>query len=129
MTPLRILIAEDDAIIAMCLEQVLLEMGHQVCAMTRNEADTVAAALLQAPDLMIIDAGLREGSGIAAVDEILKSGFVPHVFATGDFQRVLKHNPQAVVLQKPYDYHALERAIERAVLADDKSEMNDKRSG
>jgi two-component system, response regulator PdtaR len=116
MTSLRILIAEDDAIIAMCLEQVLLEMGHQVCAITRNEADTIAAGLSQAPDLLIVDAGLSEGSGLAAVDEILKSGFVPHVFATGDFQRVLKHNPNAVVLQKPYDYHALARAIERAVL-------------
>ncbi len=129
MAPLRILIAEDDAIIAMCLEQVLLEMGHEVCAITRNEADTVAAALLQAPDVMIVDAGLREGSGIAAVDEILKAGFVPHVFATGDFHRVLKHNPSAVVLQKPYDTPALVRAIERAVLAEDKPARNGMRSG
>jgi two-component system, response regulator PdtaR len=129
MAPLRILIAEDDAIIAMCLEQVLLEMGHEVCAITRNEADTVAAALLQTPDLMIVDAGLREGSGIAAVDEILKAGFVPHVFATGDFQRVLKHNPSAVVLQKPYDALALVRAIERAVLAEDRPASNGMRPG
>jgi CheY-like chemotaxis protein len=113
MIPLRILIAEDDKVIAMYLEQILLGMGHEICALTRDQAETVAAAALHAPDLMIVDEELSEGSGILAVTEILKAGFVRHIFATGDFYRVLKAEPQAIVLQKPFNIKDLTRAIER----------------
>ena len=34
---------------------------------------------------MIVDVGFGEASGIAAVKEILRSEFVPHVFVTGAF--------------------------------------------
>jgi len=116
MTPLRIIIAEDDAIIAMYLAEILVGMGHEICATTHNQTETVLAAALHAPDLMIVDDGLREGSGVLAVAEILKAGFVPHIFATGDCYRVLKADPQAIVLQKPFVAHELTRAIERAML-------------
>jgi CheY-like chemotaxis protein len=107
MTPLRILIAEDDAVIAMYLSQILVAMGHEICASTREQAETVMAAALHAPDLMIVDEGLRDGSGVLAMAEILKTGFVRHIFATGDCYRVLKAEPQAVVLQKPFSTEAL----------------------
>ena len=115
MKPVRILIAEDDVLIAMFLEELLDAMGHEVCAVVGDQAEVVAAAAQHAPDVMIVDEGLREGSGIAAVSEILKTGFVPHIFATGDCYRVLIHDPEAIVLQKPYTAQALIRAIERAL--------------
>ena len=115
MKPVRILIAEDDVLIAMFLEELLDAMGHEVCAVVSDQAEVVAAAALHGPDVMIVDAGLREGSGIAAVVEILKTGFVPHIFATGDCFRVLAHSPEAIVLQKPYTAQALSRAIDRAL--------------
>lgn len=115
MKPVRILIAEDDVLIAMFLEELLEAMGHKVCAVVCDQAETVAAAAQHAPDVMIVDEGLREGSGIAAVSEILKTGFVPHIFATGDCYRVLIHNPDAIVLQKPYSAQALSRAIDLAL--------------
>ena len=115
MTAVRILIAEDDGMIAFCLEELLSAMGYQICAIASDEAETIAAAAQYAPSLMIVDEGLRYGSGIAAVTEILKSGFVPHIFATGDCYRVLAHNPDAIVLQKPYTAQALSRAIDRAL--------------
>ncbi len=115
MTAVRILIAEDDAMIAMFLEDLLVAMGHEVCAITYDQSETIAAAAQHGPDLMIVDDGLREGSGVLAVAEILKSGFVPHIFATGNFYRVLNHNPDAIVLQKPYNAQALVGAIDRAL--------------
>ena len=91
---LRILVVEDDALIGMLLAEVLVEMGHEVCAIEANEADAVAAAARCRPDLMIVDARLGDESGIAAVDEILGTGPVPHMFISGD--------PAAVVVQKPF---------------------------
>jgi CheY-like chemotaxis protein len=115
MTPLRILVAEDDAMIAMFLSDLLVAMGHSVCATTETEADTVAAALLHKPDLMIIDAGLHGGSGIAAAEEIAITLSIPTIFATGDCYRVLRAEPTAIVLQKPFNAPALLRAIDRAM--------------
>ena len=44
MKVLRILVVEDDALIGMLLAEVLVGMGHEVCAIEANEADAVAAA-------------------------------------------------------------------------------------
>ena len=80
-------------------------------------ADAVAAASRWRPDLMIVDVGLGEASGIAAVREILRSGFVPHVFVTGDMVRGMSLGAGAVLIQKPFRVSDLERAIERALSA------------
>ena len=117
MTRLRVLVVEDDAIIAMLLADVLADMGYEVCATAANEADAVAAALRFQPDLMIVDARLRDGSGIAAVEEILRSGFVPHVFVSGHPLRDQAISPRAVLLQKPFAESDLVRAISRAIAA------------
>jgi DNA-binding response OmpR family regulator len=114
MTALRILVAEDDAMIAMFLSDLLEALGHVVCAVTDTEAGTVDAAMLHCPDLMIVDEGLRVGSGIAAVQRIEITLPMSHIFATGDCYRVLKAEPDAIVLQKPFNAPALVRAIERA---------------
>ena len=115
MTAIRTLIAEDDYMIAIFLEELLVAMGHEVCAIVADQAAAVAAAKEHMPDLMIVDEGLREGSGIEAVAEILKTRFVPHIFATGNCFRVLAQCPDAIVLQKPYNTKALIRAIEQAL--------------
>ena len=117
MAAVRTLIAEDDFLIAMFLAELLTAMGHEVCAVVADQAATVAAANEHLPDLMIVDEGLREGSGIEAVAEILKTRFVPHIFATGNCLRVLAQCPDAIVLQKPYAANALTRAIEQALQA------------
>ena len=115
MKPVRILIAEDDAMIAMFLQELLEAMGYEVCAVVSDQSEVVAAAAQHAPNLMIVDEGLREGSGIAAVVEILKTGFIPQIFSTGNDRQVLRHIPDAIVLQKPYTGQALNQAIERAL--------------
>ena len=77
MKALRILVVEDDAMIGGLLAETLEDLGHVVCAVETNAANAVAAAARHHPDLMIVDVGLGEASGIAAVKEILRSGFVP----------------------------------------------------
>jgi CheY-like chemotaxis protein len=112
---LRIMVVEDEAINAMLLAEVLEDMGHSVCAIEATEAGAIAAAATCNLELMIVDATLGDGSGVAAVVEILRSGPVPCVFVTGDASRVTRLQPHAVVLQKPFRLADLEHAIERAL--------------
>jgi CheY-like chemotaxis protein len=115
MRALRVLVVEDNAIIGMLLAEVLAGMGHDVCAIEATEADAVTAAARCRPDLMIVDVQLGDGSGVFAIEKILRTGFVPHVFVSGDTLGVRALRPGAVVIQKPFRESDLARAILRAL--------------
>lgn len=115
MMKLRVLVIEDEPIIAMLLAEVLTELGHVVSGVAATEAEAILAASRCRPDLMIVDARLRQGSGVAAVSEILKDGFIPHVFVSGERLTETSLSPEAIVLQKPFQEADLVRAIARAL--------------
>ena len=117
MRTLRVLVVEDEAIIGMLLAAVLAGMGHDVCGVADTEAEAVELAAKYRPDLMIVDAGLRDGSGVSAVAEILRARFVPHIFITGDLARIRALKPDAIVLEKPFLESDLVRAIQRVFQA------------
>ena len=119
MKALRILVVEDDSLIAMLLVETLAEIGHDVCGVEATESGAVAAALRCRPDLIIVDVQLREGNGVSAVDEILSTGFVPHLFVSGDIKEVLARKPGAVAIEKPFRESELDRAIQRVLDAAD----------
>jgi two-component system, response regulator PdtaR len=118
MKALRTLVVENDAIIGELLAETLDGLGHTVCAIERNVADTMAAASYWRPDLMIVDVGRGDARDIAAVRELLRSGFVPHVFVTGDSLRGVPLCAETVLIQKPFRVSDLERAIGRALSAE-----------
>lgn len=97
------------------LADMLRDMGYDVCALETTENEAVAAAVRCKPDLMIVDAQLGDGSGIAAVETILSTGFVPHLFMSGNVARVTEQRPTAVVLEKPFHEAAFTSAIKRAL--------------
>jgi two-component system, response regulator PdtaR len=117
MKALRVLVIEDDALIAMLLTEMLAGMGHDVCATAATEAEAVSAATRYDPDLMIVDAGLGRGSGVSAVEEILRAGPLAHVFISGDAGRVRVRKPDAVVVRKPFREAEIARAIDLALAA------------
>jgi len=115
MKALRVLVVEDDALIGQLLAETLAGMGHDVRAIASTEAAAVAAAVRCRPHLMIVDARLSDGSGVSAVEAILRAGPVPHVFVTGDPSNVQALRPDAVVVEKPFCEADLALAIERAL--------------
>jgi two-component system, response regulator PdtaR len=117
MKALRVLVVEDDALIAMLLAELLESMGHPICATAATEGEAVIAAAHYRPDLMIVDAGLGISSGISAVEEICRAGPLAHVFVSGDAERVRLRQPDAVVVRKPFRKAALVSAIEIALAA------------
>ena len=115
MKAFRILVVEDDTLVGVLVGRMLEEMGYDVCAIEATKADAVTAAAQYRPDLMIVDAWLDDGSGISAIEEILRTGFVPHVFMSGNISGVEALRPGAVLLQKPFREAELTRAIQRAL--------------
>jgi CheY-like chemotaxis protein len=119
MRQLSILVVEDEPLIAMLLCDILVEMGHSVCALESTEKGAVAAALQHRPEMMIVDDGLLQGRGISAIAQILHSGFVPHVLVSGDSGARERLHPRTVTLRKPFREIDLVDAIQRALGAAD----------
>ena len=117
MKALRVLVIEDDALIALLLSELLASMGHDVCATAATEAEAVSAATRYDPDLMIVDARLGRGSGVSAIEEILRAGPIAHVFVSGDAESVRRRKPDAIVVRKPFRETELARAIDMALAA------------
>jgi CheY-like chemotaxis protein len=117
MKRLRILVVEDDAMVGLTLAEMLETLGHSVCAIATTEFEAVAAAADLKPELMIVDAQLREGSGLRAVDRIENGTRLAHIFVTGDALPIRALRPRATVIQKPYFEAELTRAIRRALAA------------
>src|SRR5216110_2968524 len=99
--PLR-LVHKRHAVLGPLPASMLAGMGHNVCATPATEAEAVIAATRYGPDLMIVDAGLGRGSGVSAVEEILRAGPLAHVFISGDAGRLRVRKPDAVVVRKPF---------------------------
>jgi CheY-like chemotaxis protein len=117
MQSLRVLVIEDDALISMLLAEVLSGLGHTVCATATTPAEAIAAARREGPDLVLSDVKLRNGSGIDAIEEILRSRPVPHMFMTGDLVGLHLHLPDAVAVRKPFSSATLVKAIAKALEA------------
>ena len=115
MATLRILIVEDDGLIAALLEELLGQMGHDICGIeTTQEGATLAAARAR-PDLVLLDVGLAEGDGQAAVAAITLDRDVPCIFMTGALLKPESLAPGAVVLRKPFSEPMLAKAIDDAL--------------
>lgn len=112
----RVLIVEDEVMIAMLLSEIVEQLGYSVCDVASTEAEAVAMASACRPDLIIVDAGLDEGSGVSAMTTILQQRFVPHLYVTGDKRMVQSQAPLATILEKPFFAWELAKAI-TAVLA------------
>ena len=115
MTTLRVLVVEDDAVIGVLLAEMLIGMGHDVCAVELTEAGAVSAEARCRPDLMIVDVQLGDGNGVSAVAEILRTGSIPHLFVSGDISHAKALRSDVIVIQKPFRESDLARAIQRAL--------------
>jgi CheY-like chemotaxis protein len=116
-----VLIIEDEPIIAMDLETIVRDLGHNVTgvAVTRDEA--VAQAMAQRPGLVLADIQLADdSSGIDAVKDILAEFSVPVIFITAFPERLLTgERPEPTFLiTKPFQRSTVKAAISQALFFD-----------
>lgn len=112
--PLRILVVEDDGMIATLLAETLEAMGYEICAIATTQAQAVSGAARHRPDLLLVDFHLATGSGAAAVAEILLGGSVAHIYMTGDALTADGIDLGVTILRKPFQDYDLARAIDAA---------------
>jgi len=111
---LRIVIVEDDGLIAMDLAELLESIGHDVCAIASTEVAAEAAAVEWRPDLMIVDGSLRGGSGVTAMAHILQTTDVAHLYVSGNPWAIAEAVPDAIVVAKPFTLRDLQRGMDSA---------------
>ena len=115
----RILIIEDEAIIAMDIEGIISEMGHTSVGNARTHEAAIEIVRREKPDLILADIQLADNSsGIDAVNEILTMHQdIPVVFITAFPERLLTgERPEpAFLISKPYSEDQVRSAVSQVM--------------
>jgi DNA-binding response OmpR family regulator len=106
----RILIVDDEPLIAMLVEAWIVDLGHEPVGPAHTLAE--AHALLDpTPDAAVIDLTLGTESGRPIAEALCARG-APFLYATGQAEAQLDDLPPAAgVLLKPYSFEAFEAAL------------------
>jgi len=110
----RVLIIEDEPVIAMLLETMLEDLGASVAGFARTLDNALAADAARC-DAAVLDIDLRGRKSYPAAERLSRAG-VPIVFVTGfTRERPPKALGHAPLLLKPYAIHELAGALHRAL--------------
>lgn len=116
-----VLIIEDEAMIALDLEAMVEDLGHDVIGIADTHQEAIALMETKRPGLILADIQLADGSsGLDAVNEMLNTINVPVIFITAYPERLLtgeKPEP-AFLITKPFRAEAVKAAVSQALFFD-----------
>ena len=116
-TRIKILVAEDEALIRMDLVEMLIEAGYEVVAEAADGAQAIELAQLHKPDLAILDVKMPVLDGISAAEKIIS--IAPVLMLTAFSQRELVERARdagvMAYVVKPFSIGDLVPAIEIAI--------------
>lgn len=118
----EILIIEDEPLIALDIEQMVLDLGHKVTGIARTHKEAIALFQKTSPKMILADIQLADGSsGIDAINEILKTSTVPVIFITAFPERLLTgERPEpAFLVTKPFNPDMVKALISQALFFND----------
>ncbi|MGC2856938.1 response regulator [Novispirillum sp. DQ9] len=116
----RILIVEDDVLIALSLKMTVEDMGYAVCGIADTAAEAVIVARRERPDAVLMDVRLRgRADGVDAAMAIHADYAPPIIFITGSNEpetrsRICEDHPSALLI-KPILPTDLEAALIRVL--------------
>ena len=109
----RILVAEDEPLVAMLLEDCLLDAGATILGPVATVREALALAATERPDAAVLDLNLSGETCLAIADALAAAG-VPFLVATGyGGDAPLPRHAGVQVLQKPYEPALLVAALGR----------------
>lgn len=115
----RVLIIEDEPMIAMHLQDIVEDMGHSVVGLASTHAEAIVLNRTALPDLILADIRLADGSsGVDAVKDILADRKLPVVFITAYPERLLTgERPEPTYLiTKPFETDTVVATIGQALM-------------
>ncbi len=112
---MKVLVVEDDVMLADMLEQALLDSGHDVCGVVSNGPEAITLSRLTQPDVAILDMQVGDMLGsdiaqqLAETNDRRRMGIL---YVTGEPSHVRRVAAVGhAVLSKPYSMEALEIAL------------------
>lgn len=120
MTFARVLVVEDEVVVAMDLQATLTELGYDVVGVAESAAEAIFMAGRERPDLVLMDIKLRGvADGIHAASMLKSALPAPIVFLTANaddatFRRALATGAGGFLV-KPFDARSLHHAIQVAL--------------
>ncbi|WP_163381109.1 LytR/AlgR family response regulator transcription factor [Cyclobacterium sp. SYSU L10401] len=112
----KLMIIEDDMVLASDLAQRLQKSGYEVTGIKNNGAEAILHFQKFLPEILLVDIGLRgEMNGIETVEKIQENHEVKTIFLTGNdaedyFDLAKKTHPFAFI-SKPFRFQELERTL------------------
>ena len=115
----RIMVIEDEPIIAADISAIVQDLGHDVTGIARTRTEAVQMGQKDRPDLILADIQLADNSsGIDAVNDLMKEmPDVPVIFITAFPERLLTgERPEpAFLIAKPYKENQVQSAVSQAM--------------
>jgi CheY-like chemotaxis protein len=112
---IRVLVVEDEPIVAMLAEDLLDSIGCVVAATAASVADAQVAIEAGGFDVVMLDVNLDGEDGLALAP-LLKAHRIPYLITSGyGGEAMARTHPDAPVLAKPYGLADLEAALFRCV--------------
>jgi DNA-binding response OmpR family regulator len=107
----KILIVEDEFLVALELEDILLGAGHTVVGIAPDRASV--GKIPDAPQVALIDLNLRDGpSGTDIAQDLSRAYGTVIIYVTANPSQIVTPAPTAIgVVQKPFSQHAVLAAI------------------
>lgn len=115
----RVLVVEDEMLVAWPLEDILVELGCMVIGPAASVNQALAMIEANAIDVAVLDVNLNGEMSYPIADALAARG-VPFVFVTGyDKDRMLEGYRNCPVLQKPFHRAELSTTLERLLTPND----------
>lgn len=110
---LRVLVVEDEAMVAFLIEDMLRDLGHEVAAVVSRIHEALDLAKMGTFDLAIIDVNL-DGKPSYPIAELLRERSIPIIFATGYGSKGLNSDFAGTpVLAKPFVMGDLQKMLQQ----------------
>ena len=108
-----LMLVEDEAVVALEMEDVLASAGYEIATCAASVPDALQALRECRPDAAVLDVKLR-GEYVFPVADELQAAAIPFLFVTGERREILPPQHRASpLLPKPCQSHVLVRAIAR----------------
>lgn len=112
---MRILVCEDNFVIALDLQTAVEDLGHVCCGISSRSDECLALCAQERPDLVLVDIDLADGpTGLDLVEDLTRQG-IPSIVVSGQTARLggeTASSSARAVLPKPVSKARLRREID-----------------